>query len=67
MLIERVSSNQITISFSRSKDIFGVQRLIDYAKYLEATSNSKAKQKEIDELAAEVNKNWWNENKSRFL
>jgi len=44
MLVERIANNQITISFSSGTDIFGIQRLIDYAKYLEATSKSKAKQ-----------------------
>jgi len=44
MLVERIANNQITISFSSGTDTFGIQRLIDYAKYLEATSKSKAKQ-----------------------
>jgi len=67
MLVERVTNNQITISFSSGADIFGIQRLIDYAKYLEATSKSKAKQSDIDKLADEVNTNWWDQNKHRFL
>jgi len=48
MLIERVANNQITISFSSGTDMFGIQRLIDFAKYLEATSKSKAKQSDVD-------------------
>ena len=67
MLIERVANNQITISFSSGTDIFVIQRLIDYAKYLEATSKSKAKQPDVDKLADEINANWWNKNKQRFL
>jgi predicted trehalose synthase len=67
MIVERVANNQITISFSSGTDIFGIQRLIDYAKYLEATSKSKAKQSAVDSLASEVNTNWWNRNKQRFL
>jgi predicted trehalose synthase len=67
MIVERVASNQILISLSSGTDIFGIQRLIDYAKYLEATSQSKAKQSDIDKLANEVNTNWWNKNKHRFL
>ena len=39
----------------------------DYSKYLEATSKSKAKQSDIDKLADEVNTNWWNKNKHRFI
>ena len=44
MLIERTNNNQIQISVSSSVDSFGLQRVIDYVKYLEATSKSKAKQ-----------------------
>jgi predicted trehalose synthase len=67
MVIERATNNAITLSFSRETDVFGVQRLIDYARYLEATSQSKAKQEDIDELADSVNQNWWERNKNRFL
>jgi predicted trehalose synthase len=67
MIVERIANNQITISFSSGTDIFGIQRLIDYAKYLEATSKSKVKQSDINNLANEVNTNWWNQNKHRFL
>ena len=67
MVVERVANNQILISFSCGGDVFGVQHLIDYAKYLEATSNSRVKQTDIDELANEVNANWWDNNKHRFL
>jgi hypothetical protein len=66
MLIERTSNNQITITVSSSVDSFGLQRLIDYLKYLEATSGSKAKQKDIDKLADEVNAAWWKKNRKRF-
>ena len=67
MLVERITNNQIIISFSSGTDVFGIQRLIDYAKYLEATSKSKVKQSDVDELAKEVNANWWSKNKHRFL
>ena len=44
MLIERTDNNQIVITVSSGVDSFGLQRLIDYVKYLEATAKSKAKQ-----------------------
>ena len=59
MLIERPTKNKITITVSSTVDSFGLQRLIDYAKYLEATSKSKAKQSAVDKLADEVNADWW--------
>jgi len=66
MLIENIENNKITITVSSSVDRFGLQRLIDYVKYLEATANSKAKQSAIDALADEVNSSWWEANKMRF-
>lgn len=67
MLIERNQNNQITITVSSDVDSFGLQRLLDYIKYLEATSKTKAKQKEIDKLADDVNANWWKKNRKRFI
>lgn len=67
MLIEQINNKQITITVSSSVDSFGLQRLIDYIKYLEATSNSKVKQKDIDKLSDEVNDSWWANNRSRFI
>lgn len=45
----------------------GLQRLIDYLTYKEATSKSKAKQSDVDKLAKEVKKGWWSKNRSRFI
>lgn len=67
MLIERNTNDQIKITVSASLDSFGLQRLIDYIKYLEAISKSKAKQADIDRLASEVNESWWKKNRERFL
>jgi hypothetical protein len=67
MLIERTDSDKITITVSSGIDSFGLQRLIDYVKYLEATANSKAKQSDIDKLADEVNASWWAKNRKRFI
>ena len=67
MLIERTNNNKITITVSSSVDSFGLQRLIDYVKYLEATAKSKAKQSDVDKLADEVNAVWWTKNRKRFI
>jgi hypothetical protein len=66
MTIKR-TDNQIIITLPASIDLEGVQRLINYLLYKEATKDSKAKQEEVDELAREANKQWWEENKHRFL
>jgi NADH/NAD ratio-sensing transcriptional regulator Rex len=62
MLIERTDNNTITITVSSSVDSFGLQRLIDYVKYLEATANSKVKQADVDQLSDKINADWWTKN-----
>jgi hypothetical protein len=66
MLIER-TNNRIVITVSSSVDSFGLKRLIDYVKYLEATSKSKAKQVDVDKLAEDVNAAWLSKNRKHFL
>ncbi|MDQ2752311.1 MAG: hypothetical protein M3R72_04735 [Bacteroidota bacterium] len=48
-------------------DTTGLQRLVDYLTYKEATANSKATQEQVDKLASEVKKDWWKENRKRFI
>jgi hypothetical protein len=67
MVLTKIKDNQIAISLSAGVDIFNIERLINYAKYLEATASSQATQVDIDKLADDVNTNWWNNNKQRFL
>ena len=66
MTIQNID-NQIIITLPSTIDLEGVQRLINYLLYKEATKDSKAKQEDVDQLAREVNKQWWEENKHRFL
>lgn len=66
MIIER-KKKEILLKISPNVDKFGMEKILEYIEYLELTSNSKAKQKDADELAEELNKNWWEQNKDRFL
>jgi hypothetical protein len=66
MTVERVD-DQIIIKLPGTVDLEGVQRLINYLLYKEATKDSKAEQEDVDKLAREANKLWWEENKHRFL
>jgi hypothetical protein len=66
MLIER-TSREVIIRLPASVDTIGLQRLIDYVKYLEATAKSKAKQSDVDKLARDVKKGWWKNNRKRFI
>lgn len=66
MTIQTVN-NQIIITLPANIDLEGVQRLVNYLLYKEATKDSQATQEDVDQLAREVNKQWWEENKNRFL
>ena len=66
MVVERIS-NKFIVTLSSKVDSYGLQRLLDYVKYLEATANSKAKQSEADKLADIANASWWEKNKKRFI
>ncbi|MBA4407981.1 MAG: hypothetical protein C0397_01000 [Odoribacter sp.] len=66
MIIERTKS-EIVIRVSSKVNTYGLQRLLDYLRYQELTSTSQTKQSDVDALAKEVNKNWWEKNKQRFI
>ena len=66
MIIER-TDKEILIRIPNTIDIEGAQRIIDYIRYQEVTSKSRAKQGDVDKLAEEVNIEWWVKNKDSFL
>jgi hypothetical protein len=66
MQIER-TNKEILIRLSSGTDLVGLQRILDYLKFREIASKSKASQKQIDELASKSKSSWWNKNKSRFI
>jgi hypothetical protein len=66
MTIQRTDT-EILITLPASINIDGLQRLLDYLLYKEATKDSQAKQEDVDVLAREVNKEWWANNNHRFI
>lgn len=66
MLIER-TNKEIIIRLPSFVDTTGLQNLVDYLTYKEATSKSKAKQSDIDALSKVVKKGWWAENRNRLV
>lgn len=66
MQIER-TDKEILIRLSSGTDLVGLQRVLDYLKFREIASRSKASQNQIDELANESKESWWSKNKSRFV
>lgn len=66
MTIER-TSDAIILRLPIDVNIDEIQRFLNYLRYKELISKSKAAQNDADELALEVNKNWWEKNKNKFL
>lgn len=66
MLIER-TTKEIIIRLPASVDTDGLQRLVDYLTYKEATAGSQATQADADGLAKEVKQGWWKAAKSRLI
>ena len=60
-------NNEIKISLPDNiMDLNEVQDVLDYFRYKEIVSQSKATQKDADDLANEINQAWWDKNKHRF-
>ncbi len=66
MQIER-TNDEILIRVASGTDLVGLQRILDYLKFREIASKSKATQKQMDELATESKSTWWKKNKDRFV
>ncbi len=66
MLIER-TSQEVIIRLPASVDTTGLQRLVDFLTYKEATANSKATQSQVNALARDIKKGWWKKNRKRLL
>lgn len=66
MVIER-TKKEVIIRLPSSIDTDGLQNIINYLSYKEATDKSQAKQEQVDKLAKEIKKGWWSKNRSRFI
>jgi len=58
---------KLIIRLPASVDTTGLQRLVDYLTYKEATSNSRATQEQVNKLASDAKKGWWKKNRKRFI
>lgn len=66
MKIER-KDNEILVRIPSNVDITGLQKILDYIKFREITSKSQASQEDIDALARESKKSWWEKNKNKYI
>lgn len=63
--IER-TNEEIIIRLPLDLEVNDIQRMLDYLAYKRAIKGSQATQSQIDALAKEVKKGWWEKNKDRF-
>jgi hypothetical protein len=66
MVLER-TADEVIIRLPGNINWEELELMIKFIKYRERVAKSKAKQEDIDQLASDVNKQWWAENKHRFL
>lgn len=66
MKVER-KNDEIVIRISSDLDTNRLQKFLNLLRYGELTAKSNANQAQVDELASEINKNWWAKNKRKFI
>jgi len=66
MIIER-TLNEFVIRIPITTQVEQMQDLVDYLRYKELTTATNVTQLEVDSLAREINKNWWNKHNATFL
>lgn len=58
MIVER-ENNEILVRFTASKNASRIQSILDYLRYEELTSKSKAKEKDVEELVKKSKSDRW--------
>ncbi len=66
MVIER-TKDEVIVRLPSYVDTEGLQNIINYLIYKEATAKSQAKQEDVDKFVKSIKKGWWKKNKSRFI
>ena len=66
MEIER-TKKEIIIRIPTYVDTEGLQDIINFLIYKEATAKSQAKQEDVDQLTKDVKKGWWRKNRACLL
>ena len=70
MVIERDNENiiiTVNASLLGRRGMQEVKQFADYMRLLESNAKNQGTQEQADALAEEINRNWWAENKHRFL
>ena len=61
------TDDEIIIRVSAGVNLDIIQRSLDYIRYVEITSKSKATQEDADKLAKQSKKEWWAKNGATYL
>lgn len=59
-------AGEILIKLPIDTSLDDIQQILKYFTYIDLVSKSGAEQEQIDKLAKEVKKGWWEKNKDRF-
>ena len=66
MIVER-TEKEVIIRMPAFVNFEGIQKMIDLMSLRESNARSVATQEDVDILAKEVNKGWWEENRNRYI
>ena len=66
MSIQRIN-DEFLIKIPSSVDISILQQFLDYVRVKTIASQSTASDEDILQIADDINKNWWNDNKQHFI
>lgn len=66
MVLERTAT-EVIIRLPADINWEDQELMLRFIRYRENVAKSEAKQADIDQLAREVNKQWWEENDDRFI
>jgi maltodextrin utilization protein YvdJ len=66
MVIER-TKDEIIVRLSPTVNTDDLKDFLDYARFKEITSKFSVKQKDVDKLASNINKDWWQKNREMIL
>lgn len=59
-------NDDVVLTFPKNvMDVSEIQNLIDYVKYMEIISKSKATQSDADNLANEINESFWDKSRAK--
>lgn len=61
------TKDELLIRIPKSTDVGGLERIMEYIRYREIASKSKASSDMINETATESKSDWWKANKDRFV